>query len=218
MSITHTVQQGENLFSIAQKYKIADWRSIYTHPYNSEFARLRPDPDVIMPGDKIKIPDIKPKAAKVCTGQIHVFVVKRNVQQLKVRLLDDNQQPLRNVRAQFLVAGARKELIVDGSGICEVDIEDPATAEVAMDIFLDSEAPEPSHRYTLALSSLDPIDCISGVQARLNGLGYPCGAVDNLYGDMTKAGIQSFEATNAMPLTGKITDALREKIQQQYGC
>lgn len=51
----HVVQPGDTLTRIARLYGIADWRSIYYAPENSEFRRRRPNPDRIYPGDEIVI-------------------------------------------------------------------------------------------------------------------------------------------------------------------
>jgi hypothetical protein len=54
---THIVRNGENLTVIANKYRYSEWKTIYNHPQNAEFRRKRPNPNVIVPGDVIYIPD-----------------------------------------------------------------------------------------------------------------------------------------------------------------
>lgn len=57
---THIVQRGENLTLIARKYGIPHWQTIYHHPNNLEFRRKRPNPNIILPGDQLFIPDQRP--------------------------------------------------------------------------------------------------------------------------------------------------------------
>jgi hypothetical protein len=57
---THVVKRGENLTAIARKYGIPDWRTIYNHPNNRAFRIRRPDPNLILPGDQLFIPDQTP--------------------------------------------------------------------------------------------------------------------------------------------------------------
>lgn len=71
----HTVARGETLSLIARKYGILDWRALYEHPQNASFRAFRPDPDLILPGDRIVIPqalrggaDAGP-AAGVCVAE-----------------------------------------------------------------------------------------------------------------------------------------------------
>lgn len=57
---THTVRAGENLTVIAKKYGYPDWRTIYNDPKNADFRRKRPNPNLILPGDLLFIPDKTP--------------------------------------------------------------------------------------------------------------------------------------------------------------
>jgi hypothetical protein len=47
---------------IAGKYGFKDWKAIYDHPSNADFRRRRPNPHLILPGDRIAIPDKGPPA------------------------------------------------------------------------------------------------------------------------------------------------------------
>jgi hypothetical protein len=53
----HTVESGENLSSIAKRFKVSSWQEIYNHPKNSDFRKKRPNPNLIHVGDKVFIPD-----------------------------------------------------------------------------------------------------------------------------------------------------------------
>jgi hypothetical protein len=53
----HVVQPGENLSVIAHKYGFSDWRAVYNHPQNADFRRKRPNPQHVMPGDTVFIPE-----------------------------------------------------------------------------------------------------------------------------------------------------------------
>ena len=54
----HTVASGESLSLIAVAYGLpaAEWRAIYDHTNNAEFRALRPDPNLIYPGDELFVP------------------------------------------------------------------------------------------------------------------------------------------------------------------
>ncbi|MFO0887941.1 MAG: LysM domain-containing protein [Isosphaeraceae bacterium] len=60
MSIPYTVQPGDTLRLIAMKHGIKTWQEIYFHPDNVAFRTLRPNPDLIFPGDVIMIPSPAP--------------------------------------------------------------------------------------------------------------------------------------------------------------
>lgn len=67
MSRTHIVQRGENLTVIARRYGFSNWRLIYDHPDNAEYRKKRPNPNVIVTGDRIFIPSGPPGSAAVGT-------------------------------------------------------------------------------------------------------------------------------------------------------
>lgn len=53
---TYTVKAGDSLSKIAKAHGISDWRTIYNDPANSGFRSLRPNPNLIQPGDTLTIP------------------------------------------------------------------------------------------------------------------------------------------------------------------
>jgi peptidoglycan hydrolase-like protein with peptidoglycan-binding domain len=59
---------------------------------------------------------------------------------------------------------------------------------------------------------------ISGVQGRLRNLGYDPGEVDGVLGERTRAAIRAFESHNSLPVTGDLSQALKNKLREQYGC
>jgi LysM domain len=57
MSKPYTVIRGDNLTKIAHRHGFRNWRAIYDHPDNAGFRRLRPNPNLIYPGDVVQIPE-----------------------------------------------------------------------------------------------------------------------------------------------------------------
>jgi len=53
---TYTVRRGDSLSRIAWSHGFRSWQEIYNHPSNAGFKRLRPNPNLIFPGDIINIP------------------------------------------------------------------------------------------------------------------------------------------------------------------
>ena len=60
MSTAYTVEPGDTLSSIAKKFSIPDWRTIYNTAENRAFRLKRPNPDHIFRGDVLMIPDTSP--------------------------------------------------------------------------------------------------------------------------------------------------------------
>jgi len=63
MAIAYTVVAGDFLTSIAKKFGIADWRTIYFDPSNAAFRAKRPNPNHIFAGDVIMIPVASPSSS-----------------------------------------------------------------------------------------------------------------------------------------------------------
>ncbi|WP_395841774.1 LysM peptidoglycan-binding domain-containing protein [Cystobacter fuscus] len=66
---THIVKKGDSIWSIARTHGFADWHPIYEDPANQALRKLRPNPALIQPGDRIAIPDQKSKPHTSPSGQ-----------------------------------------------------------------------------------------------------------------------------------------------------
>ncbi len=60
----YVVQSGDSLSRIARRHGVSSWGTLYNAPENSEFRKLRPDPNRIQPGDRLYIPEQKTPSAK----------------------------------------------------------------------------------------------------------------------------------------------------------
>lgn len=219
MPTRHTVQQGENLSAIARKYKIPRWQDIYDDADNEDLRSLRPDPNLLYPGDVVVIPDIEPQHAMVATDQKHRFVVRRNSQTLKIRLLNTNEEPLSDeVRVEAELAGEIRPLERDGDSVVELRLMSTDPSELLLHLYKSQEATVPWRTYTVELSRLDPSDTISGVQARLNALGYSVGAVDGIVGDQTRRGVEAFQTAKELTVDGEPGPQTQSALTDAYGC
>jgi hypothetical protein len=57
MPTPYIVRRGDYLSKIARKHGFRSWREIYYHPANAAFRTLRPNPNLIYPGDVVQIPE-----------------------------------------------------------------------------------------------------------------------------------------------------------------
>jgi hypothetical protein len=159
----YTVKRGECLAKIASDFGFADYRVIYDHPANAEFKRKRPNPHVIMAGDRIVIPDKQPPKAYWCeTGKEHTFVMQRPSTRilLHVRI---GEQPLANRHYILRIGTQRLPGQTGDDGL--VDQPVPAWATRAELSF-----PEDNLTFDVKLGNLDPVTENSGVRQRLANL------------------------------------------------
>ncbi|WP_394835372.1 peptidoglycan-binding protein [Pendulispora rubella] len=208
----HTVRQGECIASIAWKYGFADWQRIWD-AQSEDFRRKRLNPNTLLEGDEVTIPERTPKRVSVSTGASHTFTIKRPRVKLRIRLLDPEGKVLTNTKYELVVAGVTSSKKTDGNGMLDEDIPvDATTAELK--VFLsDTEV----IRLPLRVGHLDPLEETSGVQGRLSNLGYlaglPAGKEDN---DQLAMALRDFQRDQGLDESGVVDDTTRNKLKSAY--
>ncbi len=218
MARIHRVRPGECLSSIAKQYGFADWRTIYNHPENASFRQRRPNPNVIYPGDRIYIPDGEQREESCTTEQCHNFRCKAPRTLLRVVIQDEDGQPVAGKRYQLRIAGREPYQDITGDdGLIEHEI--PADVEEgALTVWLDEEASSEGYTWSLKIGHLDPVDEITGIQARLNNLGFPCVDVDGILDPRTKAAVKVFQEKYGLAVDGISGPQTQAKLQEVHGC
>ncbi|BBO79664.1 hypothetical protein DSCO28_02300 [Desulfosarcina ovata subsp. sediminis] len=205
----HKVKQGECLSSIAAQHGF-DWEKIWQRPENDALKQLRQDPNILMPGDHVFIPDKEIHTVAYATEQRHRFRKKGVPVKLRVRFLD-NDQPRANERYVLKVDGKIHEGTTDSDGMVQHNINPKA---VIATLYLGEEMQE----FPLDLGRLDPVNEISGVQARLNNLGFSCDDEFGTMGPETKAAIRQFQLAHGLTASGEIDSATQGKLLKVHGC
>ena len=210
----HTVRQGECLVSIARLYGFEDPNKIYQDSKNADLRRLRPNPNLLYPGDIVVIPAHDLASFVLPTGEHHKVKVTVPKRKVRVRVLDARREPMKDLPFK-LEAGKRVyEGQSDGDGVVERMV--PAEVETATLSIGDVTLP-------LLLGHLNPCDDtqdggISAIQARLKNLGYQPGAVDGSLGPRTRAALRRFQADHTIDVTGEPDDATRKALLDDHGC
>jgi len=213
MSGVHTVQQGEHLTRIAFLYGFRDYQTIWSHPENTELKAKRNTPNVLLPGDKLFIPDKTSKTEVRPTGQSHRFQVAGQQLKLRIVLRDFDNQPIAGADCILEVEGQPYNLQTDSKGLIEINI--PAGAENGT-----LKVPDLELEHPIKIGYLDPVEEDSGWEARLVNLGYfpgPAGdpAVDDL---RLHYAIEQFQSDFKLAVTGELDDATQAKLVQVHGC
>src|SRR5690349_11679934 len=116
MPIEYTVQQGDCLASIAKRYGFPDWNTIYNDDLNSSFRKLRPNPWVLLPGDRLYIPDKKLKSETGQTTQTNTFQLTSQPTRFRVIVRNIDGQPLSGKKYKLSVGDATYEgVLPDGA-------------------------------------------------------------------------------------------------------
>lgn len=219
MATVHTVQQGETLNRIARQYDFISGEKIYNHEDNAEFRALRTNPNVIYPGDQINIPDKEDKVVWGSTNQTHVFRVPRpQIDMFCVRIQNRAGKPWAGKRVTLTVGGQHIDAPIGSNGLIKVDLPDGNETTGELKIFMDPNSDEPTHQYDVQLGHLDPVEELSGVQARCNFLSFECGVADGIMGRRTRAGVKEFQAEHDLDVDGVPGPMTKGKLEEVFGC
>jgi len=204
----HIVRQGDSIISLSKRYGIpAD--KILNHPDNRFLLPRKRNASILFPGDRITIPDKEMKEVNGETEQRHRFRCSTRTTWLKLKIFKEGE-PRANEPYHLIVEGKDFRGNLDSEGRLEVKI--PADARQAI-LRLSEEEEEISIR----IGNLDPIDEVSGIQERLNNLGFYCGPENNFIGPSTEVAIALFQAEHGLEQTGQIDEPTKRKIEEIHG-
>jgi N-acetylmuramoyl-L-alanine amidase len=201
----HEVEQGDCITSISQQYGFF-WDTIWNHADNAELKELRKDPNALLAGDVVVIPDKRQKEESCATEEKHKFKLKGVPAKLKIRLMLDDL-PRKNEPYRLSIDhGPWIEGTTDGDGFLEQPLP-PGAMQGILKIGTGLRVDE----YKLALGTLDPIDTDSGIKGRLHGLGY------HIEGDDMGPALSAFQKKEQLTVTGTADDQTRDLLKQRFG-
>lgn len=210
----HVVRAGECMTSIAVAHGYVDHTKVYEHPDNAELKERRPNPNVLAPGDVVKVPEPELRQESAPVDEAHRFVRKRAKKELRIALLDRRGEPMANQPYTLEVAGAEpREGQTDGEGRLKEAVPLGARAatlsigERTLSLTLGGLGP----------ASSTPDDGIKGIQARLHNLGYNVGSEDGVIGPRTRAAIAMFQHEHGLGIDGQPSDELRGALLDEHG-
>ncbi|MFQ5806158.1 MAG: peptidoglycan-binding protein [Phycisphaerae bacterium] len=205
----HQVRQGECISSIA-KDTGHYWKTIWNDSANAQLREVRQDPNVLRTEDRLRIPEIRPKQ-EPCTAEMrHRFVRRGEPAMVRLRVLMEDDQPRANQPYTLEIGGQTYQGTTDPNGQLQAPI--PGNAQRGkLTVGPDNVV------FKLSLGVLDPITELSGVQGRLNNLGFNVGRADGVLGSKTKAALRHFQRSNGLEPTGRPDQATRDKLKQVHG-
>jgi hypothetical protein len=135
-------------------------------------------------------PSLNP--ASVAPGKEHYNVLRLPAHYVDIVLRHEYGQRLANARYEFEVSGKKIQGQTDENGRFQARV--PAKeVEGKLTVWLLENDPEASLSWPVKINALAPVTEISGVQARLNNLGFNAGPVTGQMNATTKAAIIEFQ-------------------------
>ncbi|MBU0637323.1 MAG: peptidoglycan-binding protein [Planctomycetes bacterium] len=214
----HAVRQGESLPSIAALYRFGDQDAIWQRSQNAALRSER-DPELLFPGDQVFVPERKLRNEPAAVNQRHRFRLKEERVWLRLVLKDEHDDPRAQTRYTLKLDTVTQPLkgITADDGLVEALI--PAPTRLAQLELSAGDTPDAKKEVLeLLVSQLDPISKPTGVQARLNNLGYRTGRVDSTVEEDLADAVRRFQLDCELPATGELDEQTRQKLVEMHGC
>ena len=207
MPIRHVIEQGDSVIQLSEEHGLFA-QTIWDDPANADLKARRKNMNILLPGDVVVIPDIRPKGERVETLQHHRFRRKGIPAIFRLQVFNI-EEPRANQDYVLDIDGVAQEGTTDEQGILEVYL--PPDAEKGKLVI----GPD---RFFLKMQfgHLDPISELVGVQKRLNNLGYDCGEADGELNADTKAALKAFQRRFDLAVTGEPDEATLQKLEEVY--
>lgn len=209
--IPYVVRQGEHLAQIAYRLGF-DANRVWSDPANDALREVRPDPDMLAPGDILHVPRAEPAAPlSLSTGARNRFRVRVPTVRVRVaigrggtlvRSEPFEARPSADREAPPIATGS-----TDGDGIAELEV--PADLR-----HVRLTLPGRGLAFELRVGDLDPIDTPTGLRARLRQLGYFLGSGGP---DEVARALAAFQADHGLDVTGALDAATRAAIRDAHG-
>lgn len=209
MPVNHTVQSGDCISSIAFRHGFFPG-TIWNHPENAALKRLRGDPNVLLAGDEVKVPELQVKEVDCAPEECHRFKRKGVPEKLRIRIEDEEGMAVADTPYEITIDGVHRRGTTDGDGWV-IECIPPDAREGTLLVGKPGEEQE----HALKLGHLDPIEELTGVQARLKNLGFDC-LVTGRLDDETREAVKEFQLAKELEPTGEPDDATREKLVEAH--
>ncbi len=181
------------------------WKTLWNHPENAELKAARKNPNVLLSGDKVFIPDLQQKYESRPTDAQHRFRRKGDPAKISIKLMRRGK-PRANVPYVLDIGEITCQGTTDGEGM----IHEAVPGDVGSGILTLNNGKE---KYKVRLGALDPVDSVSGVQQRLINLGYPLKETGDLDVATVRA-LSRFQSKYHLTVTGKIDDPTTAKLSE----
>mgnify|MGYP000144413897 CR=1 FL=1 len=212
---THIIKSGDCLASIAKLYGFHDADIIYQYAANAEFKKSRPNLHILNPKDKVYIPEKTAKTITIASENCSVFTIKGLLTELKLAIEDFDGNPLPNTDYLLDIAGITYQGKTDSEGMV-VEKIDALAKKGQLTLFLDADKKN-SIFWSVELGALTPHIETTGIQARLNNLGYYCANEQGDIDSTTLNAISAFKVNNGLANDSVIDNALTSKLMSVYG-
>lgn len=207
----HTAGQGDSTTRIAFRNGFF-WKTVWEHSENSELKSLRKDPNILLPGDTVFVPELRKGQESAATEKRHRYRRKGVPEYLNVQFFDLYGRPFANKPFTLTIDKQQFTGNLDGDGWLRHPIS-PDAQEGLIKIGKNGELAE----MRLNLGHLDPVSEITGVKGRLRNIGYYKGPIDNDTSTEEFArACRTFRLKEGLAESDEIDDAFRDALVKRH--
>jgi len=215
----YVVGDAECLNSIAKNTGYF-WQTLWNHPKNATLKKTRKDHNILMPGDRVHIPERELKEVGAATDKRHVFHRKGVPSKMRIRLLDhDSPETYKNKPYTVTIDGAASQGTVDEDGYVDLLINPGARGgQLAVG------EPGDQELFDFVIAGVDPIESPRGAQQRLYNLGFfMVGTPENEWTDEAVEALKRFQAAYVLTNDDKLPNGMydqetQNKLKKVHGC
>jgi hypothetical protein len=205
MPTEHLVKRGEGLASIAFTYGFFP-DTIWRHERNASLVKQRSNPNALLPGDVLYIPDRVVGSVPCATGSKHRFRRRAIPEILRLQVLA-NGAPRGGVPYEIEIDGSLRSGTTDSDGV----INEPISPDARRGMLRIA-----GQSIVLAFGYLEPVNVAAGAQQRLTNLGFDCGNPDGILDADTVAAIRRFQERFGLTITGELDTATLAEIERAH--
>jgi hypothetical protein len=192
----HTVADGDCLTSIGAHYGFSV-DTIWNLAGNASLKDKRKDPNTLVPGDVVVIPDRSEKVVACETAKTHRFVLSAASAIFRLQLFED-EKPIASQDFELKIGSTTYSGKTDDQGLMEVTI--PCTAsEGVLTVGPDKT------QFELRFGHLQPVSEPQGLLSRLHNLGF--------HGAREEA-LCAFQKRFGLEVTGEADQATQDKLAE----
>lgn len=204
-----TARQGDCFINTCKEEGFA-WETIWDRPENQQLRQKRKNLNILKKGDQIYIPDLELKEVPAQTEQKHTFVVRSRTVNFTLTLLNLGK-PRANEDYILKVDGfIYRTGTTDETGT----ITEMIPPRTRYGLLLVGEKQE---EITINFGYVDPIEEISGVQVRLQNLGFYEGEINDELSPETVVAIAEFQRSVELSGEGELNEETRLKLVEIHG-
>lgn len=201
--VPYLIRQGDYVAALGARLGF-DARSVWLHERNAVLRAKRGSPNILAPGDVLYIPEARHKPAPLLAHTANCY--RASVPKARIVV------GLRGRGADWHVANEPYELRGLGGEVIHGTTDAEGRLVLSLPIHIacvDVTFPRLGVRMPLQVGHLDPVDTISGVEQRLEHLGYDARNLPEA--------LRAFQRDMQLPETGAVDAATTAALASKHG-